>query len=38
MLVCAEYEVVLKERCQSLLNKKEGIWQEDRSMCVERMY
>ena len=37
LIVCAEFENVLKERCQSLLSKKQSIWEEDQSGCVERM-
>lgn len=37
LLVTAEFEVILKERCESLLAKKQQIWEEDRGLCVERM-
>lgn len=37
LLICAEFEVVFEEKVQTLLDKKQSIWEEDRDLCVERM-
>lgn len=37
MLVVAEFENNLKERCTELMAKKEELWDADRDSCAERM-
>ena len=37
MLVCSEFETLLKERIANLLGDKENLWNTDRTACSERL-
>jgi WASH complex subunit strumpellin len=37
MLVCSEFETILKERITHLLGEKETLWNDDRTACSERL-
>jgi hypothetical protein len=37
MLVCSEFESLLKERISNLLGEKESLWTLDRTACAERL-
>jgi hypothetical protein len=37
MLVCSEFESLLKERISHLLGEKESLWTQDRTACAERL-